>query len=261
MDLALGGKVALITGGSDGLGRATALRLAAEGAAVAICARGADRLRAVAEEARSRGGEVLDLAADVSRAADVERVMRATVARFGRLDILVNNAGASAAHAFEAVDDTAWQADLDLKVFAAIRAIRLAVPLMRSAGGGAIVNVLNIGSRQPGPRSLPTAASRAAGLAITKALSKELGPDRIRVNAVLIGLVKSGQWERQWDAAGRPGTLEAFYDKSAHDYKVPLGRIGEAEELSALVAFLVSDQATYITGVAVNFDGGLAGVP
>ena len=128
MDLGLSGKVALVTGGSDGLGRAAAERLAAEGVAVVMCARGADRLRAVADAIRARGGRALEVAADVTRAADLERLVTATLERFGRLDVLVNNAGTSAAHPFDAVDDAAWQADLDLKLFAAIRLIRLAVP-------------------------------------------------------------------------------------------------------------------------------------
>jgi NAD(P)-dependent dehydrogenase (short-subunit alcohol dehydrogenase family) len=261
MDLGLKGKVALVTGGSDGLGRAAAERLAAEGAAVAMCARGAERLAEVAEGIRKLGGVVLDVRADVSRAADCERLVGAVLERFGRLDILVNNAGTSAAHAFEAVDDAAWQSDLDLKLFAAIRLIRLTVPAMRRAGGGAIVNVLNLGAREAGARSLPTAASRAAGLAVTKALSKELAADRIRVNGVMIGLVKSGQWERRWVSAGKTGTLEEYYAKLARDRAIPLGRYGETTEFGSLVAFLASDAASYVTGVAVNFDGGLSGVP
>jgi NAD(P)-dependent dehydrogenase (short-subunit alcohol dehydrogenase family) len=252
--------VALITGGSDGLGRATALRLARDGAAVCVCARGAERLRAVADEIRGAGGQALDVAADVSRPDGVEQVVQATLTRFGRLDILVNNAGQSAARVFETVDDAAWQADLDLKVFAAIRAIRLCLPALR-ASGGTIVNVLNIGSRHPGPRSMPTSASRAAGLAITKALSKELAADRIRVNAVLVGLVKSGQWERQWGGTTGQESLDDFYERMAREHHVPLGRIGEADEFASLVAFLVSSEASYITGVAINFDGGLSGVP
>jgi len=261
MDLGLRGKVALITGGSDGLGRATAERLAEEGAAVALCARGAERLAAVARGIRQRGGEALDVVADVTRPGDLERVVAATEARFGRLDILVNNAGTSAAHPFAEVDDAAWQADLDLKLFAAIRATRLCVPAMRRAGGGRVINILNTGAKAPPARSLPTSVTRAAGLALTKALSRELAPDGILVNAVCIGLVKSGQWERRWEQAGRPGTLEEYYARVARERGVPLGRIADAEELAALVAFLVSEPARYITGVAINFDGGLAGVP
>ncbi|HEV8676718.1 MAG TPA: SDR family oxidoreductase [Methylomirabilota bacterium] len=260
MNLGLAGKVAVITGASDGLGRATAERLAEEGAAVALCARGAERLARVAEAIRKAGGQALDCPADVSRPADLERFVHATLERFGRIDILVNNAGTSAAHPFETVDDAAWQADLDLKLFAAIRCTRLCLPALRRAGGGRVINILNIGAKEPAARSLPTAASRAAGLAVTKALSKELAGDGILVNAVCIGLVKSGQWERRWERQARPGTLDEFYAELARERGVPVGRVGEASELAAVVAFLASDQAAYITGVAINFDGGLAGV-
>ena len=220
----------------------------------------AERLRAVAEAIRGRGGQALDLAADVSRPAELERFVGATLERFGRIDILVNNAGTSAARAFDTVDDAAWQADLELKLFAAIRCVRLCVPAMRRGGGGRIINILNTGAKAPGARSVPTSVSRAGGLALTKALSKELAADHILVNAVCIGFVKSGQWERRWASAGRPGTLDEFYARLAREREVPLGRIGEASELAALVAFLASDQAAYVTGVAINFDGGLVDV-
>jgi NAD(P)-dependent dehydrogenase (short-subunit alcohol dehydrogenase family) len=260
MDLGLAGKVAVVTGASDGLGRATAERLADEGAAVALCARGADRLRAVGDAIRRRGGQALDMAADVSRPAEIERFVGATLDRFGRIDALVNNAGTSAARVFDEVDDQAWQADLELKLFAAIRCVRLCLPAMRRTGGGRIINVLNTAAKAPPARSLPTSVSRAGGLALTKALSKELAPDRILVNAVCIGLVKSGQWERRWEREGRPGTLDEFYARMARELGVPLGRIGEAGEFAELVAFLASARAAYITGVAINFDGGLADV-
>jgi NAD(P)-dependent dehydrogenase (short-subunit alcohol dehydrogenase family) len=256
MDLGLRGKVAIVTGGSDGLGLATARRLATEGSAVAICGRDASRLKEAAEKVRMHGAEVLDVQADVTRPGDLETFVSSTVERFGRLDILVNNAGTSAARGFDTVDDAAWQADLELKLFAAIRSVRLCVPHMRQAGGGRIVNILNTGAKTPGARSMPTSVSRAAGLALTKALSKELAPDRILVNAVCIGLVKSGQWERRWTHDGQPGTLESFYERLARERDVPVGRIGEADELGALIAFLVSAQAAFITGVAINFDGG-----
>jgi 3-oxoacyl-[acyl-carrier protein] reductase len=260
MDLGLRGKVAIITGGSDGLGLATARRLGAEGSAVAICGRDASRLKEAAEQLRGDGIEALEVRADVTRQGDLETLVSGAVARFGRLDILVNNAGTSAARGFDTVDDTAWQADLELKLFAAIRCVRLCVPHMRHAGGGRIVNILNTGAKTPAARSLPTSVSRAAGLALTKALSKELAPDGILVNAVCIGLVKSGQWERRWTHQGRPGTLDAFYQRMAQEREVPVGRIGEADELGALVAFLVSAPAAFITGVAINFDGGHSGV-
>jgi NAD(P)-dependent dehydrogenase (short-subunit alcohol dehydrogenase family) len=146
LDLGLTGKVALITGGSDGLGYATAARLAAEGARVAICARREGHLEAAAAELRNTtGGEVLAVVADVARAADCERFIDEAVAAFGGVDILINNAGTSAARSLEEVDDDAWQADIDLKLMAAVRLCRRAIPLMRARGGGAIVNATIVG--------------------------------------------------------------------------------------------------------------------
>ncbi|HEY3110195.1 MAG TPA: SDR family NAD(P)-dependent oxidoreductase [Chloroflexota bacterium] len=260
MELGLVGKVALVTGGSDGLGRATAATLAAEGARVAIVARSASRLEAAAEQIRATGAEVVALPGDVSKAGDCERVVARALEAFGRLDILVNNAGTSMARSFEEVDDDSWQADLDLKLFAAIRLIRDAIPHMRRVGGGRIVNILNIGAKQPGGSSVPTSVSRAAGLALTKALSKQYATEGILVNAVLIGVVRSGQHERRWEREGRPGTLEQFYERMARERAVPVGRVAEASELADLVAFLVSERARYVTGVAINFDGGASAV-
>jgi NAD(P)-dependent dehydrogenase (short-subunit alcohol dehydrogenase family) len=257
MDLGLDGKVAVITGGSEGIGRATAGSLAREGARVVVCARRADVLeRAAGEIAEDTGAEIVPVAADVSRAEDVERVIASTVERFGRLDILVNNAGTSRANPFESVTDDLWQQDLDLKLFGHIRTARLAIPHLRRAGGGSIVNVLNIGAKQPAAASVPTSVSRAAGMALTKALSKELAKDNIRVNAILIGLIKSAQHERRWEAAGRTPSLDEFYAGMAAQRSVPLGRVGEAEEVVGAVTFLASDSASYVTGSVRHVDGG-----
>ncbi len=261
MDLGLKGKVAVVTGGSEGIGRAAAQSLGREGVSVVVCARRADVLQQAASAvAEATGAEIVPVQADVMVAADVERVIQTAVDRFGRLDILVNNAGTSAAGAFESVTDDAWQADLDLKLFGAIRATRLAVPHLRKAGGGSIVNLLNIGAKQPGARSVPTSVSRAAGMALMKALSKELGADNIRVNGINIGLIKSGQNQRRWERMGRPGTLEEFYAESARNSGIPLGRVGEAEEVGDLIAFLCSSRGAFISGVSINMDGGVSGV-
>ena len=259
MDFGLTGKVALVTGGSEGIGRATAEELAREGARVAISARRPDVLEAAAAELRdATGGEVIAVPADVSRAEDVERCIRAVEERLGPITLLVNNAGTSAARSLEAVDDAAWYADLDLKLMAAVRTSRLVVPGMRAAGGGRIVNVTNIGAKQPGANSLPTSVSRAAGLALTKALSKELAKDNILVNSVCIGLIKSGQIARGARARFPDVELdEAFARMGAG---VPLGRVGEANEAAAVIAFLLSERASYITGVAINIDGGTSNV-
>jgi NAD(P)-dependent dehydrogenase (short-subunit alcohol dehydrogenase family) len=250
LDLGLTGKICVITGGSDGLGKAAAERLAAEGARVAICARRSDHLERTAEEIRkATGGQVLAHAADVSRARDCEAFVAAVMAAWGGVDILLNNAGTSAAAGFEEVDDDAWQKDLDLKLMGAVRMCRLVIPLMRRRGGGAIVNVTTVGGKTPPARSLPTSVSRAAGINLTKSLANQYAPENIRVNTICIGLVRTAQISRRAE-----GDLEAHYRDLAKG--VPLGRVAHASEFGDLVAFLVSERATYITGTAVNFDGG-----
>lgn len=252
MDLNLTGKIALITGGSDGLGRATADRLAAEGARVAICARRPDHLNAAAEEIRAAtGADVLALQADVTSADDCARLIDETTAHFGGLDILVNNAGASAAARLMDIDDDAWQSDFNLKVMAAVRLCRAAVPHLVARGGGSIVQASIGGGKAPPAGQLPTSLTRAAGLNLTKSLAHELAPQNIRVNAICIGLLKSAQWDRR--AGNKP--VDELYDQLAA--RVPLGRVGEAEDYGDLVAFLCSSRASYITGTAINVDGGM----
>lgn len=253
LDLGLGGKVAIITGGSEGLGRAAARRLAAEGAHVAICARRPDVLERAAEGIRAAGGQVLARPVDVTRADQIEAFVDEVARQWGGVDILVNNAGTSAAASFESVDDAAWLHDLELKFFAAVRLCRLCIPLMKQRGGGRIINVTNLGAKTPAARGLPTSVSRAAGINLTKSLANEYATHQILVNTICIGLVKSGQWERR-----AKGDLEAFYKDVGK--RVPIGRVGEAEEFGDLVAFLVSERAAFITGTAINFDGGMAAV-
>ena len=256
MDLHLKGRVALVTGGSQGIGKAVAATLAQEGASVVIAARGAELLDKVAAEIRATGGKVHAVAADVSHAADCERLVAETIKTFGRLDILVNNAGTSATGEFESVTDEAWQADFNLKLFAAIRLARLAVPGMRQHGWGRIINMTNIGAKQPRAKSMPTTVTRAAGLAFTKAMSKEFAASNILVNTVCIGLIKAGQHERKAARAGVP--VEQMYE--AMGKEIPLGRVGRAEEVANVVAFLASEAASYVTGSSVNLDGGASAV-
>jgi NAD(P)-dependent dehydrogenase (short-subunit alcohol dehydrogenase family) len=252
MDLHLNGRVVLITGGTDGLGAALADRLIEEGARVAVCGRDPGRLAATEQRLRDAGGDALVVQADVTRPADLERFVAAAVDRWGRLDGLVNNAGRSSAGPVDQVSDEDWIADLNLKVLGAVRGTRLAVPHLVAAGGGAIVNVLAVSARTPGASSLPTAASRAAGLAITKAASKDLGRHGIRVNAVLIGIVASGQSRRRAAAAGQ--SEDELYRQIAQN--IPLGRIGRPGEFADLAAYLLSDRSSYVTGSAINLDGG-----
>jgi NAD(P)-dependent dehydrogenase (short-subunit alcohol dehydrogenase family) len=262
MELGLEGKVALVTGGSDGIGKAAAHRLAGEGVKVTICARRADVLEEAAADIRaSTGGEVTAIPADVTSPDQLASLFDAIIAAHGRIDILVNNAGTSSAGLFEEVTDEVWQADLDLKLFGAIRCSRLAIPHMRAQGGGRIVNITTPGGKAPGPSSVPTSVSRAAGIALTKELSKDYAKDHILVNTVCIGLIKSGQNRRSWERARADRldlTEEQYYAERGNS--IPLGRVGEAGEAGDLIAFLVSDRAAYITGTSVNIDGGSSAV-
>jgi 3-oxoacyl-[acyl-carrier protein] reductase len=256
MELNLRGKVAIVTGGTQGIGRATAVLLAKEGATVVVAARGKDMLDETAAEIRASGGQVSAVRADVGKAEDCERVVKGAIEAFGGVDILVNNAGTSATGEFESVTDEAWQADFDLKLFGAIRLARLCLPSMKQRGGGRIINITNIGAKQPRAKSMPTTVTRAAGLAFTKALSKEYAPHKVLVNTVCIGLVRAGQHERKAQQSGVD--VESLYAGMAKE--IPLGRVGKAEEVANVIAFLASDAASYVTGTSINLDGGTSGV-
>lgn len=255
MDLRLHGRVIAITGGTDGLGLALASTLIEEGAHPVVCGRDEERVRTAAELFGDAG---LALTADVTNAEDCQHFLDAAIQRFGRLDGLVNNAGRSAAGAIAESDDDEWREDYELKVIAALRLARLALPELERHGGS-IVNVLAIKGKAPDANSTPTAASRAAGLALTKALSAEVGPRGVRVNAVLIGLMESGQWRRRADDMGI--SEPEFYEMVLKFQKVPLGRFGRADEFGSLVTFLLSERASYLTGVGINLDGGLSPIP
>ena len=256
LELGLKDKVAIVTGASEGLGRACAERFARCGTRVAMCARRPDVLDAAARAIhKDTGADILARPTDVTQAPDVEAFVAEAVRAFGGVDILVNNAGTSSAAAFEAVDDETWRYDIELKLIGAIRFCRLVIPLMKARGGGAIVNVTTVGGKAPAARSLPTSVTRAAGINLTKALANEYAADGIRVNTVALGIVKSAQWERR-----ASGDLDAFYRDVAKQRRIPVGRVGEASEFADLVAFLVSERARFITGTAVNFDGGAAAV-
>ncbi|GAA2849173.1 SDR family oxidoreductase [Pseudonocardia halophobica] len=246
----------LVTGGSAGLGFALVDRLLDEGARVAFCGRDPRRLAAAQTKLARHGGACLAVRADVRSVDQLEGFVRAAEETFGGVDALVNNAGSAAGGEFEANDDAYWQADLDAKLMSAVRASRLVIPRLRSRGGGSILNVLSVWARTPGAGSTPSSVSRAAGLALTKALSHECGRDGIRVNAVLIGILRSTQWEA---AAERQGVSpEQFYCDVAAEYAIPLGAVGAAEDFADLGAFLLSRRATYVSGAAINLDGGLS---
>src|SRR5438552_14747468 len=254
MQITMKDRVAVVAGGSKGIGIAVARRFAESGAKVAILARGAAELKEAREQIAKDGLQVHDYVCDVSRVLDISAAYERIVNDHGKVDILVNNAGTSRAMPFETVTDENWQEDLDQKLFAAIRLSRLVWPGMKQRKWGRIINVLNIGAKAPAAASTPTSVSRAAGMALTKAMSNEGAAHNILVNAMLVGLIVSDQWVKRHSQKAPDTDFDAFTRALAKG--VPLGRIGTAEEFANLACFLASDQGSYITGTAINVDGG-----
>ena len=253
MDISLAGRSAVVTGASKGIGLAIATRFVASGADVAIVARGLEALDAAVKTIGASGeGRVVAVQGDVAAAADIRRAYDETMAAFGKIDIVVNNAGTSRTGAFEEITDEIWRDDFDQKLFAAIRLTRLVWPQMKERRWGRVINTLNIGAKAPRPRSAPTSITRAAGLALTKVLAGEGAPHNVLVNALLVGFIEADQHVR---AAEKAGIALADY-VAARTKEIPLGRIGRAEEFANIACFLVSDAGSYITGTAINVDGG-----
>ena len=259
MTFTMNGRNALITGGSTGIGLAIAETFMRAGANVAITARRPDVLeQARAKVAAAGKGKVIAVAGDVGKAADCERVFKAVEAGLGSLDVLVNNAGTSQRGAFESISDELWQADLDLKLFAAIRLARLALPGMKARRFGRIINILNTGAKAPPAEGAPTAVTRAAGMALTKVLAGEGAKHNVLVNGLLVGRIESDQWVRRHANEGKNQTLETYYADMGKS--LPMGRLGTAQEFANAALFLASDAGSYITGTAINVDGGLCPV-
>jgi NAD(P)-dependent dehydrogenase (short-subunit alcohol dehydrogenase family) len=257
MEISLAGRAAVITGGSKGVGLAVARRFAASGADVTIMARGRAALDRAIETIRvTARGRVAAVQGDVAAAADLQRLHDDAVASFGKIDILVNNAGTSRSAPFDQLTEDMWREDFDEKLFAAIRLTRLVWPQMKERRWGRIINVLNVGAKAPRPASAPTSVTRAAGMALTKVLAGEGGPHNVLVNALLIGIIEADQHAR---TAARLGIELQDYMKQ-RSAEIPLGRPGRAEEFANLACFLVSEQGSYITGTAINVDGGLGRV-
>jgi 3-oxoacyl-[acyl-carrier protein] reductase len=251
VQLGLEGRRVLVTGGSKGLGYAIARELVREGARVAICSRDEDEVRAAGQEL----GVAHAQPADVTDPAQVTDFVTRSADALGGVDGLVNNAGRARPGTFATLEDSDWRGDLDVKLFSLIRCSREVLPYMREAGGGRIVNIGAIQGRGPDPAFFATSVNRAAGNAFTKALAIELAKDNILVNGVNIGFVVTPQWENIHQRRAPELSRDEFFARLAQD--VPLGRFGDPEEVAGVVAFLLGERATYITGASIDVAGGM----
>jgi 3-oxoacyl-[acyl-carrier protein] reductase len=254
MDLGLEDKIAVVTGSSKGLGLASARALVEEGCRVTICARGEAALVEAAAELKVVAGRdgparILAVSADLATAEGVETVLARTVETFGGLDILVNNIGLAKGAGIVDTTDDEWQAAFDQTLFPAVRASRLAVPLMRKRGGGSILMIASIWGRESGGRMTYNAV-KAAEISLAKAMAQQLAKDNIRVNSVAPGSIRfpGGSWDRRVQEA--PEEMAAFVRS-----ELPFGRFGRPEEVGAVVAFLASARASWISGASVTVDG------
>jgi 3-oxoacyl-[acyl-carrier protein] reductase len=257
MDLKLTEKVAVVTGGSLGIGRAIATELAAEHANVVIVARDAERLEATARDiSRETGRRVIACAGDMTKPDDIDRVMAAARAAFGRIDILVNNAGASPMGRIADTADAIWEKSLNLKLLGYVRCARDVLPEMRARRWGRIINVIGRSGHQPRATYVVGGAVNAALLNFTLALAEECARDNVLVTGVNPGPVQTARWDTLISQSANIAGQDSSAANAAAIASVPLGRVGEPEEVSGLVAFLCSDRASFITGTCINIDGG-----
>jgi 3-oxoacyl-[acyl-carrier protein] reductase len=255
MDLGLQDKVAIVMAASKGLGRASATALASEGARVTIGARSEQALMKTAQEIQqATGSRMLAVPTDVTKAEDTEAIVAATIREFGRIDILVNNAGGPPAGTFESFDDAQWLAAFELNLLSTVRMVRLVLPHMRKTGSGRIINIVSTSVKQPIAGLLLSNSIRSSVVGLAKTLSVELAPDNITVNNVCPGRILTDRLRQLYHIDERGQQGEVLKEMAR---EIPMGRVGKPEELGALVAFLASQQAAYITGTTIQVDGGL----
>lgn len=254
MDLGLGGKVAIVGGASMGIGYGIARELAAEGASVAITARRDPGLSEAAARLRAEtGAEVLPILADCRRAEDCARVVETTVARLGGIDVLVNNDGAPPLGELASFDDAAWAKAVEQNLMYVVRMTRAVVPHMKARGGGGILNITAISAIQPIPGFGLSVATWGGVIGFAKTLSLEVARDNINVNTICPGYIETQRLEKVFAAAGEDPAIM----RRKLETEVPMGRIGTVDDVASLVALLVSPRGRYITGTAIQVDGGL----
>jgi NAD(P)-dependent dehydrogenase (short-subunit alcohol dehydrogenase family) len=257
MDLGLHDRVALVTGGSKGIGKASALGLAREGADIAICARGKELLEQVAGEiARQTGRTVLPVVADLSREEDAQHFVHTAVRHFGRLDILVNCAGSSPGGSLQYLSEHDWMQSLNLKFLGYVRTTKAAVPFMKERSWGRIIQVIGNDGIKPIYFELTPGAANAAGINFTLAIAEELAPDGILVNAINPGPVDTERWSGLVRTMAREKHISEEEASQRAIQSIPMGRLCTAEEVAHMVVFLASERASFVTGALITMDGG-----
>jgi 3-oxoacyl-[acyl-carrier protein] reductase len=257
MDLALRNRTAIVCGASKGLGKAAAWALAAEGARVAIVARGAEALEATANEIRkATSASILPMTADLARPDDIDRVVRDASWTFGGLDVLVTNAGGPRSALFDTLTDDDWRRAIDLTLLSVVRLCMRAVPEMRRRGGGRIINITSVSAKQPVDGLMLSNALRPAVVGFSKTLATELAPQRILVNCVCPGYTRTDRVTEVVQATAAREGIDPAQVEERLTASIPAGRLGEPRELADLIAFLASDRASYITGTTIQVDGG-----
>jgi len=257
MDLGLKGKVALVTGGSKGIGKAVARGLAREGAKVAICARTRAELdEASAALAKATGSEVFGVAGDLTREGDVQKIVEATVGRFGRIDILVNNAGAAPGGLLLDLSEEDWQQALQLKFMGYVRCMKAVIPHMLKQGGGRIVNIVGNDGVKPIGIELTPSAANAADLAVTVALAEQYGRHNICINAINPGPVATERWDGLIGGIARIRRISVDEAQKRAEQSIPLGRICTPEEVANVAVFVASERASFMNGAIITLDGG-----
>jgi NAD(P)-dependent dehydrogenase (short-subunit alcohol dehydrogenase family) len=258
MDLGLKGRVALVTGGSKGIGKAVARGLVEEGVRVAICARSKASLEEAARElAGAPGAEVFAVAGDLTRPDDVQRIVDGAVGRFGRIDILVNNAGAAPGGEILDLTEEDWQKALQLKFMGYVRCIKAVIPHMQRQGGGRIVNVVGAAARNPAVTYMMGGTANAALINFTKALSDLAVKANVLVTGVSPGPVKTERWDTLMAQQAKAAGQDAEHYVKERSQEFPLGRIALPEEVADVVCFLASERASYLTGITITVDGGI----
>jgi 3-oxoacyl-[acyl-carrier protein] reductase len=258
MDLQLSGKTALVTAASKGLGRATAMQLAAEGARVMISSRGEEQLAATAAAIRdATGAEVASVAADVSKSDDLDRLLAEAERRLGGIDVLVNNAGGPRPGGFDALDDAAWQEAFELNLLSSIRLFRGVLPHMRAQRSGRIVTIASSSTKQPIDNLMLSNTYRVALVGLAKSLSIEVAPDGVLINTVGPGRIATDRVASLDATRAEQSGTTVEQVRAQTEKGIPLGRYGTAEEFAKVVAFLVSGANTYLTGQSLLVDGGM----